>query len=133
MPFHTNQFELGKRHWNPKTSPVVVEFLPPYNNNNNNNKIVRLTCNASPGRTILMHGISLLRRCYIFSDEIFFNFIVHFVIIISQVRGWIVDVIVSQPTFVRRKAVLSCIFRLCQTCANIGCFSAVAEILAGLR
>ena len=25
------------------------------NNNNNNNKTVRLTCNASPGRTTLMH------------------------------------------------------------------------------
>ena len=26
------------------------------NNNNNNNKTVRLTCNASPGKTTLMHG-----------------------------------------------------------------------------
>ena len=28
MPFHTNQFELGKRHWNLETSSAVVEFPP---------------------------------------------------------------------------------------------------------
>ena len=30
MPFHTNQFGLGKRHWNLETSSAVVEFQPPY-------------------------------------------------------------------------------------------------------
>ena len=30
MPFHTNQFVLGKRHWNFETSSAVVEFPPPY-------------------------------------------------------------------------------------------------------
>ena len=27
MPFHTNQYGLGKRHWNLETSSVVVEFF----------------------------------------------------------------------------------------------------------
>ena len=30
MPFHANQFGLGKRHRNLQTSSVVVEFLPLY-------------------------------------------------------------------------------------------------------
>ena len=30
MPFHTNQFGLGKRHWNLEISSAVVEFPPPY-------------------------------------------------------------------------------------------------------
>ena len=30
MPFHTNNFGLGKRHWNLESSPTVVEFQPPY-------------------------------------------------------------------------------------------------------
>ena len=33
MPFHTNQFGLGKRHWNLETSSAVVEFPPPYQQN----------------------------------------------------------------------------------------------------
>ena len=28
MPFHANQFRLGKRHWNLETSSVVIEFPP---------------------------------------------------------------------------------------------------------
>ena len=45
MPFHTNQFGLGKRHWDLETSSAVVEFPPPYrtyytkNNTINGNKI----------------------------------------------------------------------------------------------
>ena len=30
MPFHTNQFGLGKRHWNLETFSAVVEFPPLY-------------------------------------------------------------------------------------------------------
>ena len=30
VPFHTNQFGLGKRHWDLETSIAVVEFLPLY-------------------------------------------------------------------------------------------------------
>ena len=29
MPFHTNQFGLGKRHWNLETFSAAVEFPPP--------------------------------------------------------------------------------------------------------
>ena len=29
MPFHTNKFRLGKRHWNLETSSAVVEFPYP--------------------------------------------------------------------------------------------------------
>ena len=30
MPFYTNQFGLGKSHWNLETSSAIVEFLLPY-------------------------------------------------------------------------------------------------------
>ena len=38
MPFHTNQFGLGKTHWSLETSLAVVEFPPPYHNCNAQSK-----------------------------------------------------------------------------------------------
>ena len=43
------------------------------------------------------------------------------------------QLIVNQGSHDDRKAILSCILRLLQTCWNIGNFNAVAEIINGLK
>jgi len=50
-----------------------------------------------------------------------------------QVSAWVTHIIVNQSSHDERKAVLSCILRLLQTCWNIGNFNAVAEIINGLK
>jgi len=50
-----------------------------------------------------------------------------------QVSAWVTQLIVNQGSHDDRKAILSCILRLLQTCWNIGNFNAVAEIINGLK
>ena len=50
-----------------------------------------------------------------------------------QVSSWITHVIITQPTHDDRKAVLSCILRLAQTCWNTGNFNTATQIIIGLR
>jgi len=45
----------------------------------------------------------------------------------------VTHLIVNQNSHDDRKAILSCILRLLQTCWNIGNFNAVAEIINGLK
>ena len=47
--------------------------------------------------------------------------------------SWITHVIITQPTHDDRKAVLSCILRLAQTCWNTGNFNTATQIIIGLR
>lgn len=51
----------------------------------------------------------------------------------SEVSSWITHIIVTQPTHEDRKAALSCILRLLETCWNTGNFNGAVEILAGLK
>ena len=50
-----------------------------------------------------------------------------------QVSSWITHVIITQPTHDDRKAVLSCLLRLAQTCWNIGNFNTATQIVVGLK
>jgi len=50
-----------------------------------------------------------------------------------QVSAWVTHIIINQSSHDDRKAILSCILRLLQSCWNIGNFNAVAEIVNGLK
>ncbi|CAH1784522.1 unnamed protein product, partial [Owenia fusiformis] len=51
----------------------------------------------------------------------------------NAVSSWVTHLIITQPTHEDRKAVVSCVLRLANSCWNLGNFNATAEILAGLK
>ena len=51
----------------------------------------------------------------------------------QQVSAWVAHVIIAQQTHDDRKAVLSCLLRLAQTCWNLGSFNTATQIVAGLK
>ncbi|XP_052101648.1 1-phosphatidylinositol 4,5-bisphosphate phosphodiesterase epsilon-1-like isoform X3 [Mytilus californianus] len=51
----------------------------------------------------------------------------------NEVSSWVTQLIITQPTFENRKAILSCILRLAFYCWCIGNFNTTMEIVAGLK
>ncbi|KAG1665245.1 1-phosphatidylinositol 4,5-bisphosphate phosphodiesterase epsilon-1 [Nymphon striatum] len=76
--------------------------------------------------------LSLHGSCY--SDNDLENFTTQSLIQrFNEVSSWVTHIIISQPNYDDRKAVLSCILRIALTCWNMGNFNTSMEIVAGLK
>ena len=51
----------------------------------------------------------------------------------QQVTSWVAHVIIAQQTHDDRKAVLSCLLRLAQTCWILGGYNTTTQVVAGLK